>query len=58
MGVDRTEKLAPLANDAGLAKRLWDWTDQVLAKFDNAPCHSSDWYKLNTGSRFVYGVAL
>jgi NAD(P)-dependent dehydrogenase (short-subunit alcohol dehydrogenase family) len=42
VGVDCTEKLAPLAKDEDLAKRLWDWTDQVLTKFDNAPCRSSD----------------
>lgn len=35
VGVDCTEKLAPLAKDKELAKRLWDWTDEILAKFDD-----------------------
>jgi NAD(P)-dependent dehydrogenase (short-subunit alcohol dehydrogenase family) len=36
VGVDWTDKLAPLAKDKDLAKRLWDWTDAVLAKYDEA----------------------
>lgn len=36
VGIDSTEKLAPLAKDRDLAKRLWDWTEGILAKFDEA----------------------
>lgn len=36
VGIDSTEKLAPLAKDGDLAKRLWDWTDGILAKYDDA----------------------
>ncbi|KAJ4343682.1 hypothetical protein N0V95_006585 [Ascochyta clinopodiicola] len=39
VGVDFTEKLSPLARDGGLAKELWDWTDEVLVK---AGCRTSD----------------
>lgn len=33
VGVDLTEKLTSLAKSEELAKRLWDWTDEVLASF-------------------------
>lgn len=35
VGVNFTEKATLLARDEELAKRLWDWTDQILAKFDD-----------------------
>lgn len=33
VGVDKTEMLDAKARDGDLAKRLWEWTDGVLAKF-------------------------
>jgi NAD(P)-dependent dehydrogenase (short-subunit alcohol dehydrogenase family) len=36
VGMDCTDKLAPLAKDKDLAKRLWNWTDEILAKYDGA----------------------
>lgn len=35
VGIDCTEQLASLAKDELLAKRLWDWTDDILAKFSD-----------------------
>ncbi|KAF9700693.1 hypothetical protein EKO04_001824 [Ascochyta lentis] len=35
VGVDFTEQLTPLARDEGLAKRLWDWTDEILVKSED-----------------------
>ena len=35
VGVHCTEKLTPLAKDKDLAKKLWFWTDEILAKFDD-----------------------
>lgn len=34
VGVNFTEKLTPLARDKQLARKLWDWTEEVLARFD------------------------
>lgn len=34
VGVAFTEKLPPLAQDGVLAKNLWEWTDEILIKFD------------------------
>lgn len=36
VGVDFTKRLAPLAKDEELAKRLWEWTDEILGKFEDA----------------------
>ncbi|KAJ8114260.1 hypothetical protein OPT61_g3813 [Boeremia exigua] len=34
VGIDFTEKTTLLARDKELAKKLWDWTEDVLARFD------------------------
>ncbi|KAF2997092.1 hypothetical protein E8E13_003291 [Curvularia kusanoi] len=36
VGVDYTEKLAPPAVDKELAKKLWDWTEEILSKADGS----------------------
>lgn len=36
VGVNCTDKLAPLAKDKDLAKRLWDWTHAILARYVEA----------------------
>lgn len=35
VGVDFTGKMAPLARDSELAKRLWAWTNDVLVMFED-----------------------
>ena len=35
VGVDYTENLRPLGTDKELAKRLWDWTEEIISKHDD-----------------------
>jgi NAD(P)-dependent dehydrogenase (short-subunit alcohol dehydrogenase family) len=35
VGVNFTEKAAPAVRDEQLAKRLWDWTDEILARVED-----------------------
>lgn len=36
VGANLTQKLTPFARDNELARKLWDWAEKVLTRFDQA----------------------